>query len=146
KLLLSVVGVFALLGTGVHFLHGYQIKRNASDLLSYAERAEQEGDLGRAIDFWSRYLGFVPGDLAVLDKRGMSIAKTAQDGTQFAGAYEDLDIVVRRSPERHAVRREAARLATMLGHFNEAKDHLEQLLNLPPPNKPPFPQNTDMAE
>jgi len=47
---------------GTHFLHGYQVRRNASGLLEQADRAEQEKEPIKALEYLSRYVGLVPAD------------------------------------------------------------------------------------
>ncbi|MGH7171693.1 MAG: hypothetical protein ACRELG_15560, partial [Gemmataceae bacterium] len=37
-------------GVTVHFVHGFQVKRNARDLLEQAGQMEQEGHLAQAAD------------------------------------------------------------------------------------------------
>jgi len=40
KFLACLLGGIVLLGTGIHFLHGFQVKRNASALLEQAKKKE----------------------------------------------------------------------------------------------------------
>src|SRR5262245_12438603 len=53
---LSLVMVLTVLGVGIHFVHAYQVRRNASDLKERARRAEADKDLEKAADALKRYL------------------------------------------------------------------------------------------
>ena len=50
-----------LLAACVHFLHGFQVKRNASAFLRRADQTEEQEDLRLAAAYLSGYLAFVPG-------------------------------------------------------------------------------------
>ena len=61
-----LVGVTAFLAVGVHFLHGYQVKRNARLLLDQALQAKEKGQLNQASELLSTYLVYVPDDQETL--------------------------------------------------------------------------------
>src|SRR5207237_6464921 len=71
KFLGALAGAAAVLGVGVHGLHAYQVRRNASDLLGQATRAEQQGQPEQAAEELGRYLGLVPGDTDALARYGL---------------------------------------------------------------------------
>src|SRR5215472_123890 len=52
-----------LLGVGTHFLHAYQVKRNADTLLEAANRAEADKDMDKFADYLRRYVEFKPEDV-----------------------------------------------------------------------------------
>src|SRR5436305_6005263 len=85
-----------VLGVGVHFLHGFQVKRNAGALKEQAEKAEEAGDLRHAADYFRQYLGFVPGDTDALARRGLLLAneKLATSARACLEAYLVLDAVL----------------------------------------------------
>jgi tetratricopeptide (TPR) repeat protein len=56
KLALSLLVGFAVLGTGVHFLHAFQVDRNAEGILEQADSLYKKGDLQPALEFAVRYL------------------------------------------------------------------------------------------
>src|SRR5439155_574675 len=64
----------AVLGTGTHFLHGYQVRHNAGGLLDRARAAEEQGDLAKAADYLGRYLGLEPTDADALARYGLLLA------------------------------------------------------------------------
>src|SRR6516225_4513690 len=59
KFFLGLLLAVPTLTLGLHFAHGFQLKRNARALL---QRAEKEEDRAKKIDFLRRYLVFEPGD------------------------------------------------------------------------------------
>ena len=54
-LLFLVIG-FMVLVVGTHFLHGYQLARNAANLRERADRAGEKGDIDEQIRILQRYL------------------------------------------------------------------------------------------
>src|SRR5262245_22006199 len=68
---------FAVIGVCVHFLHAFQVKRNASSLLVHATMAEEQGDLPKSIFYLRRYLGFEPSNIQAMLKLGLLSADLA---------------------------------------------------------------------
>src|SRR2546423_1798953 len=60
--LIGLLAVLAVLGVGTHFLHAYQVRRNASALLDRAERAQAGKDLETAEQSLSQYVNLRPED------------------------------------------------------------------------------------
>ena len=54
--LATLFATVAVLGGGMHLVHGFQMQRNASALLDRARRAEAGNDLGKAEQSLSEYL------------------------------------------------------------------------------------------
>jgi cellulose synthase operon protein C len=131
-LLLSLV----VLGTGLHFLHAYQVRRNATAYLAQADREEQRGDKAEAVDSLQRYLGFRPDDNEVLARYGLLLDELARArGTRpsqvrklRAEGYFRLEQALRRSPQRDDLRQVVIRLAMDLGQYGEAAKDIESLL------------------
>ena len=80
----------AALGGGVHLVHGFQIRRNASALLDRARRAESAADLAKAEESLRSYLKLRPQDGSawvrfahVVDERN---ANHRRSGTKFLGS------------------------------------------------------------
>jgi tetratricopeptide (TPR) repeat protein len=53
---------FVVLGVGVHFLHGYQVQRNAEGVRQQAQSLYEEGDLEEALQAAMRYRALRAGD------------------------------------------------------------------------------------
>jgi cellulose synthase operon protein C len=113
-----------LLGVGVHFLHAFQVKRNAHILLEQADQAEQKGENQQALVYLAQYLGMVPNDTAVLARYGLLADKQARNGKEHQRAFEVLDKVLRLDSSRADIRRHVARLAIDLRLFSDAHHHL----------------------
>ncbi|HXG10515.1 MAG TPA: tetratricopeptide repeat protein [Gemmataceae bacterium] len=137
KVLIGLVVVPLVLGVGVHFLHAYQVKRNAGAFLQQAERAAEAKDLDQALQHYATYLGFVPTDDDALARYAILLNdKAAVSGSRKARerAFLFLDHAVRRAPGRHDVRRLVVDTAMELGYYPAARDHLIVLLREAFPN------------
>jgi tetratricopeptide (TPR) repeat protein len=131
--LLTVTLIIAVtLAGGVHWLHGYQVQRNAGDLLARADRAEEQGDPAAARDFLERYVLLAPQDSAVQARLGLLLDRTASSPRERMAAFFLLEKVVRREPERHDVRRQLVRVAIAVRRHGDARDHLQTLLEASP--------------
>src|SRR5262249_28276782 len=119
-----------VLGVGVHFLHGYQFRRNAAIFLEHAEQAKEKGDWQQAADFYGRYLGFVPEDVATLANYARALDEWGGKSKSWrtrARAYLILEQALLREPQRRDLRIRGVNLALELGRFEEAKEHLKFL-------------------
>src|SRR5208283_730983 len=130
---LSVATLLA--GASVHFLHGFQVRRNASALLSQADRAEQDRKLDQAINYLQTYLGFVPGDNDARARYGLLLRESALRSKNLRlmqRVFNLLEQVLRESPERSDVRRRLVDTAMDLDRFTDAEVHLKRLLEAAP--------------
>jgi tetratricopeptide (TPR) repeat protein len=131
KFVLVLMASVAALGVCVHFVHGYQVGRQTGILRQQAEQAEQDGDREKAIGYLSLYLGFRPTDTESLAKFGELLdeeGKRLRSRRVLQHAYGVLGEVLRREPERQAVRRRQADLALDLGEFSAVVEHVNALL------------------
>ncbi len=140
----------ALLAVGLHFLHGFQVARNAGVLLAradeartHAEEAKKAGDapanaasLAQAADYLKRYLGFHPDDPDAVAKLGLVLEEQANTPLLKQRAFLVLEKAVRLEPGRDDVRRRLAELAVSIGRTLDAREHLTRLLNGPSPHDP----------
>jgi tetratricopeptide (TPR) repeat protein len=139
RLLLGLLISTAVLGLGVHLLHGYQVRRNAGALLLQAEFAREQGNPDRAADLLYRYLLAVPDDIEgrarygqVLEEAAAALpdpAARARRQYQVLAVYEE---ALLRSPDQPAVRRRLALLAAQLSQWDRALGHLRILNELTP--------------
>jgi tetratricopeptide (TPR) repeat protein len=127
KFLAWLVGGAAVFGVGVHYLHGFQVRRNAAILLEQAHRAETEGRPDQAADYLGRYLAYAPGHTGVLAEYGLLLDKLAKSARAQEGAYLVLDEVLRRDPGRLDVRRRQAQIALDLKRYSDAEENLRKL-------------------
>ncbi len=130
----SLLALLVLLGAAVHFVHGFQTQRNAVALLQQATRLEEQGKFNQAAEALYRYVQFVPGDDEAYARYGLLVEKQARSLRARARAFEVLDQVVRRNPDRADVRNRLVRLAIGLERFSDALTHLNVLLKNDPKN------------
>jgi tetratricopeptide (TPR) repeat protein len=130
KRLSIFLGGMILLGGGIHFLHGHQMRRNAPALLQQADRCETEKNLEDAAFFLHLYLQRVPSDTDARARYVVMQTKLARTPKDLRGAYNGLEDFLRSHPDQQEVRREAVRLAMSadLKAFRDARFHLEHLL------------------
>jgi tetratricopeptide (TPR) repeat protein len=135
KFLLVLIIAVAAAGTAVHFVHGYQVERQAGALKEQAERAIADKDPATAIPLLQRYLGFRPGDTDTLEEYGTLLAdegEKAGDVRMLRLAVAAFEEVLRQDPERKAVRRRQVDVALEAGDSITAKDHANILLKQEP--------------
>src|SRR5438309_1919741 len=95
--LLCLLLGLALCGVGVHFLHGYQLRRNAGAFLVQADRAEQEAreakdprargaQREKAAQYLRRYLALRPGDTEARARYGRVLEDMARSGNDLLQA------------------------------------------------------------
>jgi tetratricopeptide (TPR) repeat protein len=129
---LILLASVAVLGTCSHFLHAYQVRRNAGAMLALADRAERDDppQLEQAADYLGRYLTLNPDDAAALSRYGLLLAdeKLATTGRAKVRARAVLEKVLYREPNNHDVRRRVARLSMDVGQYAAARDDIEQKL------------------
>jgi tetratricopeptide (TPR) repeat protein len=132
--LLAIVAVF---GIGVHFLHGFQVRRNASSLLDQADRTYKEGDYAKAKNYLKAYLKLQPRDDQVRARYALLLAdedKVATAPQALAEAFYALEDALLHAPERTDLRRRSIDIALKLGNYNIAAQHLDLLLQGDPNN------------
>jgi tetratricopeptide (TPR) repeat protein len=130
RFLAGVLAVVAVLGVGVHFVHGFQVKRNASGLLHRADKAKEDNDADKEREYLARYLGFVPEDDDAQARYGECLDEQAKKSGSIRGrmlAFFKLEAVLRRDPQRSDIRRRQVDIAMALGKFADALVHLRVL-------------------
>jgi len=133
---------------GFHFLHKYQVRRNAYVFAREAERAQQRMETAmkeknlRAAQLASRdvvrnlswYVRLAPDDVAAVERLGLLMADQADTSQAFARAFGMLERVVRQDPNRQEARRRLVDMAIMARRFQDAKEHLEAYLLVQSPD------------
>ena len=125
---LVAIGLFSLVG--VHFLHAYQVGRNAEYLKVQAEAAHKRGDTKESISLYNQYLKHRddPQAYSVLSEMLLEYA-TAPDATRKTRylAYTNLSEAVRRHGELNDVRRRLIDLTMQIGVWAEALEQIKYL-------------------
>jgi tetratricopeptide (TPR) repeat protein len=132
KFLIILVATIAVLGTGTHFLHGFQVQRHAEAFLQQADREEQAENLRQAKDYLYRYLLHRPNDASARTRYATLLDQLATTDRDRVAAYSALEQAVRLDPDNEALRRRVVRSALGVGHIVAAREHLQQLLKANP--------------
>ncbi len=134
KFFAMLVGVTALLAVGVHYLHGFQVKRNAKTLLDQAHEAQKAEHAYQASELYSAYLIYYPDDAATLAEYGALLEDLSARNPRLrsrASAVLDKALRLNRDADIETHRR-AIKVAMSLGLFSDAKDHLSTLIKAAP--------------
>lgn len=128
KLAAGLIVGGAVLGAGVHVLHGVQLKRGAGSLLQNSAKAEKAGDVEEAVRSLAEYLMFEPDDVEARARSGLLREQIARTLDDHLAALATMEVVLRRDPNRPELRRKAVDVAMDLGRFEDARAHLLILL------------------
>ncbi len=128
KFLAQLLLTLVVLGVGVHFLHAFQVKRNAKAFLLRADEAEADKEFDKSLDYLRRYLGFHPNDTEAQVRYALLLDKQATTPQARLRAFFALEQAHRADPSREDVRRRIIATAMAVGRFADAKDHLSALL------------------
>ena len=131
--------VTACLAAGVHFLHAYQVRRNAASLLEKASQAEEQDRFDEASELLGNYLAFVPNDKETLARYGLLLdrkSSSAESGGEKlrirVHAFLILEKATWLAPVRQDLHRKLAQIAMELGPFNHTQAHVEVLRTTAP--------------
>jgi cellulose synthase operon protein C len=149
---LAVVLFFAAvtLVVGIHYLHRYQMWRNAYVYRDASQRAVerakkagsdndklQEDEAYReALRNYRLYLRSRPDDNAAQEEFALLSADRARDMRSLVRAFGLLERVLQQTPDHTAVRRRLIDLAMTLHRYQDAKEHLESVLLKQSPDDP----------
>jgi tetratricopeptide (TPR) repeat protein len=157
KFLVFLVVGFVLSGTGVHFLHAYQVKRNAKALLELADREavladrsaesanwlEERSHLLAATNYLSRYLAHKPRDVDALVNYGLFLERIAKapgftpQNEAFGRAFRAFDKILGLDPGQFDIRWKLARMTAMVERYSDAEAHLKILYKALPTDAKP---------
>ncbi len=130
KLAVWLVGITLVSVVGVHFLHGFQLERNANFLKVQAETARTNKKVEEAVKQYNQYLKYRddPEGYAALAELVVGVAGDA-DATrqQKWRAYTILEEAIRRHPDLTAVRRQLIDYTMQMRRFSDALDHIKYL-------------------
>lgn len=127
-----LLAVTILLGSGVHLLHGYQVRRNSDTFVRLANEAEKSGDKAKAADYLRRYVALNPDDIAQLARLELMRADLADTPRAKLQATFRLAAVLRKAPDRLDVRRKRAELLLEIGRYADALEQLQVLIEVIP--------------
>jgi len=117
-------GAGAVFFGSVLAIHAWQVQRNASSLLVLGQRAREQGDLDRACDYYSRYIGLVPRDIHALAEYGQLLDQSAQGPDALRRVFSVYEDILRSDPTREDIRRRQVQVAVETGRFPDALSHV----------------------
>lgn len=116
-ILIAIVGVF---GVGVHFLHAFQVDRNADSLLAKARRSLADENLDEAAKYLRVYIGFRPKDAKAVAELAQILDRKARTGAQLVNAYRTYQQALRLDSEREDLLFRSAEIARLIGRNQDA--------------------------
>ncbi len=132
KLSLWLVGITIFSVVGVHFLHGFQIERNADFLKRQAERSSKDGNAKEAIKQYVQFLKYRD-DSESYEELAKLVVENAKDASATrqdkVKAYNILEEAIRRHPELHSVRKRLVDYTMGMRHFSESLEHIQYLID-----------------
>ncbi len=130
KLAVWLIGITLVSVVGVHFLHGYQIERNADFLKRQAETALKNGKTEDAIKYYSQFLKYRDeGESYSELARLVDEAANESDAKRrdWIRAYNVLEEAIRRHPDRNDIRRRLVEYTIQIRRIPDALGHIKQL-------------------
>ena len=136
RLLATIVGLGMVLAIAVFIVHHIQVRRHANFYYKTAQRKKDSEDIDQRLDAvknLQRYVNLSPEDNDVRAELGELIADIAKkNGPKYRNYYGDafaiFEKVLREDYTRSDVRREIVEVAMATNRYDDAKEHLEVLL------------------
>jgi tetratricopeptide (TPR) repeat protein len=139
KLVFWTLTTFVVVAAFLHFLHGFQVHRNAGRLLERANKAKQAGDLEpdvakraahweQAAAYYSHYLSFEPDDTAALAQLGLTLDQQAASADDWLRSVRIFEEVLRHEPDRNQLRHCLVLDLIRLHRFPEAINNIQTLM------------------
>lgn len=127
KLVFGLLGSLLIAAVGVHFLHGYQLGRNAYRLLERGERAREAEDYDKAQILYAQYLAFVPHDADAVQKYAQVLDRIASPGAERVRLVVLMEQVLRVKANEHEFRFRLVHNLIAHDRISDALDHLRRL-------------------
>src|SRR5437588_6422288 len=122
--------VLVAITAGAHFLHAFQVRRNASAILDQANAARDDKNVDQELRYLGQYLRYNPEDNDVRVRYALLLASHPKaTRADLDKALTRLEEALHRDPERYDVRRKIAELAMRLGRLESAVEQLKKLLD-----------------
>lgn len=136
RVLLILLLVLAVVGTGGFFLHQWQVQRHIQIFLQKAEQATADKEPQKAREYLERYLLLQPNNVLAMNKYAILLDETANSPPEKVRAFLKLEQALRQytslkgeagtvPPELH---KRAATRAHDLKRFRDVETHLAPLL------------------
>ncbi len=130
KLALWLVGIILVSVVGTHFLHGFQLERNADSLKLQAENAVKQGNSEEAIKNYEQYLKYkdeAPSYAELAKLVDDAAQKPSSSLSEKRRAYSVLEEAIRRHPELADARERLIEYMLMMRRFDDGISHINYL-------------------
>src|SRR5262249_1333890 len=97
--LVLLIGV-VVLPIRLHTLHIFQVRRTATSSLALADKARDEGQIDKELEYLNRYLIQRPEAKPVLARFGLALNRRARTIEQQREAFATLERILRRDPSQ----------------------------------------------
>ena len=141
-----LLAAVALLGGGMHLVHGFQVRRNASALLDRARRAEAGNDLEKAEQSLRQYLNLRREDGPAWKWYAQVVDQQDSDRRRRERVFLVYEQALRYNPGDAKLERRCADLALELRRYSDAQRHLTNLLEKRPKDSQGQPAAAELAE
>ena len=129
KLVVSVLASLLVASVGVHFLHGFQLQRNAYRLLEMGDQAVNDKKDEKALTYYAQYLTFVPDDADTVQKYAVVLDRRATTDGERLHLILRMEQVLRVKPNEQEFRMRLVHNLIALDRYAEALDNLKKLRN-----------------
>jgi tetratricopeptide (TPR) repeat protein len=126
-----------LVGIGLFFLHQYQYKHIADDIVAQARAARVAGDNDSAVRLAYHFLEFRPDDAALLEELAGWLEEKAVGRKQIINVAALVDRALQITPDRSDLRRRLVKMNLKIGRWGECLDHIDRLM-------PQFPDDPEL--
>jgi Tfp pilus assembly protein PilF len=126
RLLLWTVAALVPAAVAVHFVHGYQVRRNAEVLLQRGDQELEQGRPDQALVYYGQYLGFVPGDTDAQEKYVRLLDRLAPPGDRIRVVLLMQRLLLER-PELHDLRFRLIHNLIAVGRIGDAAQQINAL-------------------
>ena len=123
-----LLAAMALLGGGMHFVHAFQVRRNATALLDRAERAVVDKDLESAEQSLRQYLSLRREDGPAWKRYAQVVEQRDRDHRRREDIFLVHEQALRYNPDDSQLERRCADLALELRRYGDAQRHLTNVL------------------
>src|ERR1043166_7632197 len=127
KLVGGTLAGLLVAAVAVHFLHGYQVQRNAYRLLERAEQSVAAKDDDKALTYYSQYLSFVPGDIDAMQKYVEALDRRTPVDGDVVRLTLLMEQVLRAKSNENELRFRLVYRQITLDRYTEAIDNLKKL-------------------
>ena len=136
----------AVLGGGMHIVHGVQVRRNALALLDRARRAESGNDLEKAQQALRQYLNFRREDGPAWQSYARVVEQKDADHRNRERVFLIHEEALRYNAGDTRLERKCADLALELQRYGDAQRHLKNLFDSAKSNPQAQPTAVELAE